>query len=193
MRIAEWLVKRGLLGCALALYAAQASAQLYAGAGFGPTDFEDDVVLGLIDSGTVDTTDTGWKAFAGFHVHPNFALEAGYVDLGEVTYAGTFGGDTVSDGRIEATGVSLAPVAVLPITPAFEVFGKLGLLVWEAEAKDVIAGTRSSIEEDGTDVFFGAGLTYGFTRNVAARAEYELFRLEDVDASLLSVSLVFRF
>jgi OOP family OmpA-OmpF porin len=73
------------------------------------------------------------------------------------------------------------------------VFGKIGLFSWEAEANDTTGGIPFSADDDGTDVSFGVGVAYNFTRNFGLRAEYELFKTDDADVSLISIGVVWRF
>jgi opacity protein-like surface antigen len=44
-----------------------------------------------------------------------------------------------------------------------------------------------------TDISFGLGLSYNFTRNLGVRAEWERFKLDDADADPLSIGIVWRF
>lgn len=173
--------------------AAQAQSGLYLGASFGPSSFDRSIAEGLIDSGSVDKSDTGLKFFGGFRLSPNFALEAAYVDLGEVRYSGTFGPDPVVNGRIEVTGVNLSGVLSAPISPQLTLFGKAGLFLWDAEANDVTGGVPFSASQDGTDLSFGIGASYAVARNIGLRAEWEFFESVDADANLLSIGVEFRF
>jgi hypothetical protein len=50
-----------------------------------------------------------------------------------------------------------------------------------------------SAKTDGTDISFGLGVNYNFTRNLGVRAEWERFKLDDADADLISVGIVWRF
>jgi OOP family OmpA-OmpF porin len=68
-------------------------------------------------STTKDETDTGFKVFAGFRFMPNFAIEAGYFNLGKVNFttvttpAATISGEAKSDN-----GFNLDLVGILPVT-----------------------------------------------------------------------------
>jgi opacity protein-like surface antigen len=64
--------------------------------------------------------------------------------------------------------------------------------MWEAEASDTTGGAPFSEKADGTDLSFGLGVSYSFTRNLSVRAEWERFDV-DADVDLLSVGLVYRF
>lgn len=185
------------LACSLALAgflsATQASGQGYVGASFGQSDIDQEITTGLIDSGTVDARDTGWKIFGGYMFSRNLGLEVAYVNLGEVSYSGTFGGFPVTGGKVEVTGFNVAALGHLPINEQFSLFGKIGLFTWDAEASDTTAGVPFSAAADGTDISFGLGVSYSFTRNFAVRAEWEMFQTDEADATLLSIGAVFRF
>ena len=175
--------------------AAQAQSGLYLGASFGASSFDRSIADGLIDpgSGPVDKSDTGLKLFGGFQVNRNFALEAAYVDLGEVRYRGSFGPDPVVNGRIEVTGINLSGVLSAPMSPQLTLFGKAGLFLWDAEANDITGGVPFSDSQDGTDLSFGIGASFAVARNIGVRAEWEFFESADADANLLSIGVEFRF
>src|SRR5688572_2697436 len=183
---------RNVLACSVlalagSLPATQASAQGFVGASFGQSDIDEEITTGLIDSGTVDGKDTGWKIFGGYMFSRNFGLEVAYVNLGEVSYSGTFGGFPVTGGKVEVTGFNVAALGSLPINEQFSIFGKIGLFMWEAEASDTTGGVPFSATADGTDLSLGLGVSYNFTRNFAVRAEWEMFQTDEADATLLSI------
>jgi OOP family OmpA-OmpF porin len=94
---------------------------------------------------------------------------------------------------VEVTGFNVAALGSFPISEQFSVFGKLGLFVWDAEASDTTGGVPFEATADGTDVSLGLGVSYNFTRNFGVRAEWELFKTDEADATLLSIGAVFRF
>ena len=190
-------IKRLVAASALALSgllaATQASAQAFVGASIGQSDVDEDITAGLITSGSVDGKDTAFKVFGGYMFNRHFGVEGAYVDLGEVTYSGSFFGSPVTGGRVETTGFNVAALGSYPVTEEFSVFGKIGLFFWEAEASDTTGGVPFSAKTDGTDISFGLGVNYHFTRNLGVRAEWERFKLDDADADLISVGIVWRF
>lgn len=190
-------IRKALVASALALSgvlaAAQASAQGFLGGSIGQSDIDDEITSGLITSGTVDGKDTGWKIFGGYMFNRHFGIEGAYVDLGEVSYSGTFGAAPVTGGKIEVSGVNFAAIGSYPVSEQFSVFGKLGLFIWDAEASDTTGGVPFSATEEGTDLSFGIGVSYNFTRNLGVRAEWEMFKTDLADATLLSIGLVWRF
>ena len=186
-----------ILGLASAMaFAGPAFAQnggFFIGGSIGQTDVDEEITTGVIDSGDVDGKDTGWKIFGGYMFNRHFGVELAYIDAGEVSYSGTFGGFPVTGGKVELSAFNLSALGVLPISEQFSVFGKVGLFKWEAEFSDTTGGVPFSGDDDGTDVSFGLGVAYNFNRNFGLRAEYELFKTDDADASLLSVGVVWKF
>ncbi len=193
-------IRKILVAAALALSATQASAQGgFLGGSIGQSDIDDEITTGLINGNqSVDGKDTAWKIFGGYMFNRHFGLEAAYVDLGELSYSGTFtdafGTAPVTGGKVEVFGFNISAIGALPVTERFSVFGKLGLFFWEAEASDITGGQPFFAQDDGADLSFGVGLGFNFTRNLGVRAEWELFdNISDADASLISVGLFWRF
>ena len=181
------------LAAAIGFFSAQGLAQPYLGFSVGQSDTDEDVAAGLIDSGTVDGKDTGFKLYGGYRVNRHFALEAGYVDLGEVGYRGTFTGLPVTNGQIETSGLNLSAVGIVPIGQSFSLFGKVGLFLWESEATDLTGGAPFRSTADDTDVSFGLGASFDFGRNFSLRGEWERFEVAGSDSDLLSVGFAYRF
>lgn len=174
--------------------ASQTPAQgFYLGGSVGQSDFDDsNAVPDLITSGTVDGTDTGYKIFGGYQFNQNFGVELAYVDLGKATYSGTFFGAPVTGGTVKTSGFNISAVGTLPLGSSFALFGKVGAFAWEAKANDTTGGVSFSGKEDGTDLSYGLGASYNFTKNVGVRAEWERFKaVGDID--LLSVGLIYKF
>jgi OmpA-OmpF porin, OOP family len=187
-------VVRAIVLASAALLAAPAFAQgFYAGGSIGQSDVDEEVAAGLIDSGSVDGKDTAFKIFGGYQFTPNLAAEAAYVDLGETTYSGTFGGAPVTGGKVEISGFNISAVGILPINEKFSAFGKIGIFIWEADASDTTGGAAFSASDDGSDLSFGLGASYAITPTLSLRAEWERFDSADADADLLSIGVAFRF
>ena len=172
----------------------QASAQgFYMGASFGKTDADrGNAVPALISSGSVDGSDNGIKLFGGFAFNRNIAVEMAFVDLGELTYSGTYFGTPAANGTLETSGFNFAFVGSIPLNPSFSLFGKLGLFFWEAEASDVTGGFPFVQTIDDVDVSYGFGASYQFNRNFGMQVEWEQYEAAD-SISLLSLGVVYRF
>lgn len=125
--------------------------------------------------------DTGFKLFAGQQFHRNFAWEAQYTDFGDRSERrfGAFG-----DGSAWSLGGSL--VGLLPISPDFALFGKLGAHYTKVK----FSAPGISASDSNVDLGVGAGLTYRLAPQLALRVE-----IEDIGdpGDMISVGLQFRF
>ena len=164
-------IGNALVGFALLLLSANAGAQgaftYFLGGSLGQSDFDESVAIPFpISSGTVDTKDTAFKLYGGGFFGPHLGAELAYVNLGKAGYAGEFLGDPVTDGKVEVWGYNVAVVARLPVNDRLDLFGKLGVFLWESDSSDVTAGAPFSSTVRGWDGgSFGLGATWRFTRH----------------------------
>jgi OmpA-OmpF porin, OOP family len=186
----KMLVAALLCGSAL-MAAPPAAAQFYVGGSLGWSDYKSGNAVPMT-SGSVDGEDTGYKIFGGYQFNRNFAFEAAYLDLGKASYTGSVGAAPLTGGRAETTGFNFSAVGTLPLTQNFDVFGKLGMMMWETDASFVVSGVPGSQKNDGNDLTYGVGIAYNFTPNLALRAEWERFKAVD-DIDLLSIGIAFKF
>ena len=205
--------KLSLLTLALmaAPFAMAQDAGWYGGANVGRTQASIDdarITSGLLGSGLTTTSiedndrDRGYKLFGGYQYNKNFAVEAGYFDLGRfgfvanTTPAGTLNGD------IKIRGLNLDAVGILPITEKFSAFGRLG--VTYARTNGAFAGTGAvnvlnpNPSEKDTNLKVGLGVQYAMTDALSLRAEIERYRVNDAvgnkgDVDMASIGLVYRF
>ncbi len=158
-------------------------------ASYSATDLVNALPGYTLSNVSVDDSDTGWKLFAGWQFHPNFAVEAAYVDLGEIksSYSATavpdvqqLLDDTAAIHPYMANGFTLAGVASYNINPKASVMGKVGLFSWDAEADitEINTGANSKVDQDGTDLMFGLGAKYMVTPQWGIRAEWESYDLD---------------
>ena len=166
------LLTLGMTGTALA------QNGFYAGASIGQATI--DACDGFTDC---DDEDTGWKILGGWEFNRNIALEAAFVDFGEVS--GSIGGSAVS---AETDGWTLAGKGMLPLTEQFGVFGKFGMIMWDAEG----GGAASGIDDDGTDLIYGLGAQYMFTERFGIVGEWEWYDIDD-DVDLFSIGALYKF
>ena len=169
--IKKWLV--AALGTAAMVVSAGALAQKQATPGF--------YVGGEVGSFEADDeSDTAFKILGGYQINRNFAVEGAYGFLFDKEVQGV---------NVEVTAFELVGVASFPIADKFSVFGKLGFAMWEVEA----SAFGLSGSEDGTDLTFGVGLQYDLTPKLAIRGQWQRYDIDDDDADLFSVGLIYRF
>ena len=163
--------------------AGTAAAQGYIGVGVGLSTIDVCDDLNSLGATSCDDEDTGMKIFGGYKFTPNFAVEGALVDLGEISATGPGGTATA-----EVDGFEVAAVGIYPINPQFGIFGKLGVFMWDVSG----GGVASGVSDDGTDIMFGAGVSWNITNRFGLRAEWERFDVDE-DADLLSVGIQFNF
>ena len=151
---------------------------------------------------TDDDRSTGFKAFGGYQINQNFAVEGGYFDLGQFGYtAATVPAGTLN-GNIKLRGLNLDLIGIVPLTDKFSVFGRAGLN--HAQARDSFSGTGAvrvtnpNPRKNATHLKLGLGLQYALSESLAVRAEAERYRINDAvgnrgHVDLVSVGLIYRF
>ena len=152
-----------------AAYVVPAAAQMqqspwYAGISFGQSRARDvcqDASLFAAAAGPCDYKDIAWRLMGGYQVNRNFAVEAGYHDLGKASIPGA---------AIKASAMELLGVGLLPAGPV-SVVGKLGLMRGSAKCQ----GCALQVEETNTNVTWGAGLQFDVTPRVAVRGEWQRY------------------
>jgi OOP family OmpA-OmpF porin len=145
---------------ALGAAAARADDGLYIGGSVARPSWKDSVNgIGGSESGT------GLKVYGGWALNPNFALEAGAVQLGKL-------GNGVDEAK--ARGYTLDAVGTLPLSGPWSLLGRVGL----GEVK-----TITTLGSDrGTALKTGLGLQYQLNKSVALRGEWERYRLHAFDS-----------
>lgn len=180
------------------------AADFYAGGSVGQTKAEDyeDYVASNYDDGSIvaadfDDKDTALRLFVGADVNPNVAVELGYVDLGEATT------DALSNGccfyaaggvrhELSADGIDLSVLGKLPVGDAGAVNVRIGFLKWDGDEKISDSTGSLSGSDDGTDFFLAFGGQYRLSEQFGLRGEYAMYKLDDFDVDVLSLSLIFQ-
>ena len=148
---------------------------------------------------TSERQDTAYKLFGGYQFHKNFALEAGYFNLGKFTYGTSMPGGTLN-GRYEIEGVNVDLVGSMPLSTKWSALARIG--VQHANTRDSFGGPGlpASASQDNSsranNMKVGLGLQYEITPSVLLRGEAERFRVRDGianngDVNYYSMSLVF--
>jgi len=147
-----------------------------------------------------DDKDSSWKIFGGYQFNKNFALEFGYGNLGEASLSGPTPPLGTTSVKFESTLFELVAVGSLPLADRFSIYGKIGLYRADTDADVSNSVLGSTTESDSnSDLTFGVGVRYDFTRNLGVRAEWQ--RYSDVtagdfgesDIDVISVGIIWRF
>lgn len=138
---------------------------------------------------TFDSTESASTVEVGYSLHRFFDVQAGYRDLGRFDGIPT----PCPDGQAcpliltipvqaDVSALSLAAVPRWPVNERFSVFGKLGVLDWDADLSPTFSGpTFESFS--GRDLLAGVGAQYVFPKGFGVLLEYETSDLAD-DVSL---------
>jgi len=133
-----------------------------------------------------DANDTGYKLIASYSFANYLGIEGGFVDFGEPS-------DDVLGipGKIDAQGWTLYGVGRLPLSDSVELFGKAGVISWEADS--IVDGALVGAD-DGDDLALGFGASWNTNGSLGLRAEYEWFDIPDADnVWMASIGFVLRF
>lgn len=151
-----------------------------------------------------DDEDVGYKLFGGYQLNRNFAVEAGFFDLGHFGYTATTSPGGTLAGDISVRGLNLDLVGTLPLTDKLSALGRLGVTSARTEGTFSASGAarvpyaNPSPSRRDTNAKFGLGLAYQFTESLAMRVEAERYRINDAvgnkgHADMVSVGLVYTF
>jgi OOP family OmpA-OmpF porin len=160
----------------------------YAGLGLGQASHD----VECSGTTTCDDKDTAWKIFGGYQFNKNLGVEAGYTNLGKPSL-----GDAISTTTIKVKGFEVLAVGTLPINQQFDIYGKAGFFRWDLDVSDNVFG---SISESGTDLTFGIGAKYNFSKSLGIRLEWQ--RYNDIgnetttgksDSDFIGIGIVFKF
>ena len=185
----------------------------YAGGNVGrsaATIDDDGIRGGLLGQGLATSAiedrdrDTGYKVFGGYKFHRNFAVEAGFFDLGSFGYTATTVPPGTLTGDVRIRGLNLDLVGILPVSDRFSVLGRVGVI--SARSKGHFSSTgavampfaNADPSERSTGAKVGIGMQYDITDRLALRGEVERYRVKDSISNkghvdLLSVGLIYRF
>lgn len=128
----------------------------------------------------------GFRAFVGTKLNPNIAIEGGII------FFGSMEDKFISVVDVTSWGLNGGGVFSIPFNNTVSGYFTIGLLSWNADASTPIG----SFEDDGIDVYFGAGINVALAPNLKLRGSLERFTLGsdvDMDISSLGAALIFSF
>lgn len=168
-------------------------AQGYVGASVGQVR----VNLDCSGTDTCDKSDTAYKLFGGYKFNPYAGVELAYYNQGKLHQGATDAelGTVTADWKGDGYGVFA--LGALPLGD-FSLFAKLGVVSSKIKV-DATSSTLGSASESErhTNLGWGLGGSYGITKNVRARLEFEQIKLKFQDekrnANLLTVGIAYVF
>jgi outer membrane protein OmpA-like peptidoglycan-associated protein len=163
-------------------------------------DFAGDGEISVVSTSfDFSDTDTTYSLFVGYQIAPWLAVEATWMDLGNmnVEASGAYeytspvigdpdGGTYSSRTEFESSGPAISALLMLPFMESWNVFGRLGYYMGDNElsvrldAQDTLGGLpfdepfgASASESDDSGVFlWGGGVSYTWDQRITFRAEY---------------------
>ena len=151
-----------MLGAAAMAVSAGAYAQQPASTGFYIG-----AEVGNTDVGGADD-DIGFKILGGYQFHRNIAAELGY-------------GLMYDKSGVEVKALEAVAVGMFPIANQFSIIGKLGLANIDVNPGD-----------DKTELTWGVGVQYDFSRNLGVRALWQRYETDEA-IDFLAVGVTWKF
>ncbi|WP_428506681.1 OmpA family protein [Roseateles sp.] len=148
-----------------------------------------------------DERDTAYKAFLGYQMNRNWAIEAGYFQLGRFNLGAQTTPTGAVAGRFDLKGINLDLVGSLPMNESWSLLGRIGTQFNRTrthfEGSGAAAAATSDPSRRDTNIKLGAGLQYQMG-GMALRAEAERYRVRNglgyhIPVNMVSLSLVFPF
>ena len=154
-------------------------------------------------SSNLDEKDNGYSLYTGFSVIENVDLEVSYNDFGEASLSGVSGNQFKIDGTtyeftatatlsVKATSIGVAAKPKLQLSDGVMIYGKLGVHQWDSEFKVSSTDTSATLDDDGSDVYYGAGLEVAIS-NFKGRIGYSLYDLDGDDIDSINAGFILNF
>jgi OOP family OmpA-OmpF porin len=146
------------------------------------------IVAGLQTKGystsqfSLDKKDLAAKVFGGYSFNRNFAVEAGYFDLGNSDFQASVLPSAVHNGKASINGFNLDLVGTLPLGDYLSAFVRAGINTARIEQNfsNSTGGARfADHTERHTNEKYGVGLEYAITDTYSIRAELERYRIDE--------------
>jgi hypothetical protein len=137
----------------------------YIGFNAGKSDFSMGNGNSLFSS---ENKDNAYNIYGGSYFNPNFGLEAGFTDFGKINRGG---------GTTKANGINLSLVGKLPLSPSFNLLGKVGTTYARTDVSSAAGSGVASGNESGFGLSYGVGAEYfGVGCRAVRRAQHEVCR-----------------
>lgn len=105
---------------------------------------------------------TSGKLFGGYQLNPNFAVEGGLTELGNI--------NTGTGGSVDTYGTYVDAVGILPLNPQWSLLGRVGVAHMQVNTP--------TGNDGGNGLKAGLGAEYALSKTVGLRAEWERYELK---------------
>ena len=151
---------------------------------------------------TKNEHDMAYKIFGGYQFNRNFAVEAGYFNLGKFDFTSTTVPAGTYHGQIKLQGANVDLVGTLPLSQRWSALGRAGIQY--ANARDTFQSTgavripNATPSKNAVNYKVGVGIQYEVNPSLFVRGEVEHLRVNDAignrgGVNMYSVSLVIPF
>jgi hypothetical protein len=158
---------------------------------------------GIAYNTSLSSTDAGFDFDAGFRVNNYFAVEAGYVHLGNIEYSITSSGQA-ADLVARTQGATFAAVGSVPLGTDMSVNARLGgYHLWTSLAAISPGQNATQSSGSGTNLLAGLGVTYALTPRWGLHADWTQyqnvkaissgFQVDRVNLDLFSIGANYNF
>lgn len=133
--------------------------------GLGDNDYPASNQDGSVTNVSSDKRDTVYALSFGYQLNENVAIQGGYHDLGESTFAGdSSGGTSWEAGPVsalhDADAWDLGVLGRWPISDRWYALGFLGWTWWESKETFVETSATTVVNESGGDFTYAIGLEF---------------------------------
>ena len=154
-------------------------------------------------SSTLDEKDSGFSLYAGFPIDEGLDVEIGYNDFGEASLSGVNGNQfrvgnttyqftTTATIAVTSSSISYGVVPKMPLTDGIDLYGKIGLHTWDTEFSVVSTNNNTTLDDEGTDVYFGFGVSMDLD-DITGRIGYSSFDVDGDEISSLNIGISAKF
>ncbi|WP_116809498.1 outer membrane beta-barrel protein [Steroidobacter cummioxidans] len=155
----------------------------------------------------LEAEDSAFGFLGGYRFNTHFAVEGGYVDLGNVSYRAKIRGnitgiptDATLNFDSETSGITVAGLGVWPLSYRWEVYGRAGALFSSNTFTTYYVDVeqmpkRERFRNNDVDFFAGIGTSYNFLEIYDLRLEYQRFiaagdkNTDEADANMISIGI----
>jgi hypothetical protein len=181
-------MKPGYLLLAILLaHSITASANGYLGFSFGNTSVKAD--LTSLGGGSLDESTGMSKLYGGYRFNKYVSTEVAWFNLASVSVAQVGSGPNAVSGSVDMKALGIYGVALVPLVKRTHFLVKAGGASWDAD----LQRNATTATADGFDAFYGLGISYGFTRNLAVTADWEVIDSPNPEFSTFSLGFKWEF
>ena len=152
-----------------------------------------------VDVGDLDRT--GFRLFMGYRFTPNWVVEAGFTDLGDVNAessatvpvgeAGAYARALLESLPASASGIETSFSYRYPLGNGFALAARAGVWRWENDQRAVFGGEQLNTSPSGTDLLFGVGFEWRPAPQWDVGLEASRYRVDSEDLNVLGASVRF--